>query len=98
MNNMLTLEEVKDYLEVDQHSIEKFIRQEKLRAYRIGGEYLRFRKEDVLNLQQEILPAGKLRKPSQTFFSRVSDFWRFNNIYLLAVILLVLLTFFVVQE
>ena len=37
MNNMLTLDEVKNFLEVEQQVIEKFIQDEVLHAYKIGG-------------------------------------------------------------
>ena len=40
MNNMLTLEEVKAFLELDQTEIEKHLKHGKLRAYKIGGTFL----------------------------------------------------------
>lgn len=88
MNNMLTLEEVKNYLEVEQAVLEKYISQGKLNAYKIGGTFVRFRKEDVLNLRYEIAPTIKTGKQKKTgIFSKIADFWRFNNFYLISILL-----------
>jgi excisionase family DNA binding protein len=87
---MLTVEEVKNFLGVSQDDIEKYLKQGKLNAYKIGGTYLRFRKEEVINLRQEILPRKKT-SPSVSLFSRVADFWRFNNFYILSLILVVVI-------
>ena len=98
MNNMLTLEEVKSYLEVEQQEIEKYIGQGKLHAYKIGGTYLRFRKEEVLNLRYELAPAAKKKKPRAGFGSRVYDFWRFNNFYIISLVLVGALVYFLVRS
>lgn len=99
MNNMLSLEEVKNYLEIEQREIEKFIQQNKLHAYKIGGVYLRFRKEEVLTLRHELAPKRKQgKKTKRSLVSRAADFWRFHNVYILTLFLFILLTIFLVQE
>jgi excisionase family DNA binding protein len=88
MNNMLTIEEVKSFLDVDQTELEKHLKAGKLHAYKIGGTYLRFRKEEVLNLRSELMP----KKPagsSVSMGSRLGDFWRFNNFYIVSLVIVV---------
>lgn len=97
MNSMLTLEEVKNYLELEQEELEKYIHQGKLNAYKIGGAYLRFRKEDVLNLQHEIAPSFKKKKNNANLFTRIFDFWLFNNFYILSIILVAVVAYFVIK-
>ncbi len=87
MNNMLTLEEVRTFLEVENEVLEKYLKQGKLHAYKIGGIYLRFRKEEVLTLRSELLPKKNKAASGGSFFSRVADFWRFNNFYILSLLL-----------
>lgn len=85
---MLTAEEVKNFLEVDQPSFDKFLKEGKIHAYKIGGTYLRFRKEDVLTLRAQLMP----RKSSQAGVSlgaRIADFWRFNNFYIISLLIAV---------
>ena len=83
MNNMLTLEEIKRYLEIDQEEIEKHLKQGKLHAYKIGGTYLRFRKEEVLTLREKISVKPKIGA-NATVLSKISDFWHFNNFYIVS--------------
>ena len=94
MNNLLTLEEVKNFLGIDQERIERFLKQGKLHAYKIGGTYIRFRKEEILNLHTELLPKPK----GKPFLARVGDFWRFNNFYILSSLVLVALTILILRS
>lgn len=82
---MLSIEEVKSFLDVQQPQIEKFLKEGKLHAYKIGGTYIRFRKEEVLTLRHELpRPSDKKAAAKRSFFSRVFDFWRFNNFYIVS--------------
>ena len=97
MNSMLTLEEVRNYLEIDQQKVEDLIRRKKLNAYKIGGTYLRFRKEEVLNLRAES-PAGKAKPEARpSALSKISDFWRFNNFYIISILLILALAVLAVR-
>ena len=85
MNNMLTSEEVRNFLEVDQPSFDRFLKDGKLHAYKIGGTYLRFRKEDVLTLRAQIAP--KKTRQGGSLGARIGDFWRFNNFYIISLLI-----------
>lgn len=89
MNSLLSIEEVKNYLQIEQEEIERYITQGKLHAYKIGGTYIRFRKEEVLNLRLEVGPKKKKNRPP--LLARIADFWRFNNFYIVSLILIVIL-------
>ena len=93
MNNMLTLDEVKNFLGVEQQVIEKFIQDEVLHAYKIGGVYIRFRKEEVLGLKYDVLLKKKKSAASGSFGQRVWDFWRFNNFYIISVLIIAALAY-----
>lgn len=93
MNNMLTLDEVKNYLEVEQQVLEKFIRDGLLHAYKIGGVYIRFRKEEVLGLKYDVLLKKKKTGASGSFGQRLGDFWSFNNFYIISLLIIVGLVF-----
>ncbi len=93
MNNMLTLDEVKNFLEVEQQVIEKFIQDEVLHAYKIGGVYIRFRKEEVLGLKYDVLLKKKKNEAAGSFGQRLWDFWRFNNFYIISVLIILALAY-----
>jgi excisionase family DNA binding protein len=90
---MLTLDEVKNFLGVEQQVIEKFIQDEVLHAYKIGGVYIRFRKEEVLGLKYDVLLKKKKSTASGSFGQRVWDFWRFNNFYIISVLIIAALAY-----
>ena len=93
MNNMLTLDEVKNFLEVEQKVIEQFIRDEVLHAYKIGGVYIRFRKEEVLSLKYDVLLKKKPAGASVSFGQQLWNFWRFNNFYLVSLLIIAALAY-----
>ncbi|MBI4115844.1 MAG: DUF61 family protein [Candidatus Omnitrophica bacterium] len=94
MENLLSLEEVKSLFESNEEQINQLIQQGKLHVYKIGGTYLRFRKDEVLTLKQELY-ADKKTGLSVPWFLRIRDFWRFNNFYILSIILIAVLFYFV---
>jgi len=93
MNNMLTLDEVKNYLEIEQQVVEKFIRDGMLHAYKIGGVYIRFRKEEVLNLKYDVLLKKKKTGASVSFGQKLFNFWRFNNFYIISILIIAALAY-----
>ena len=93
MNNMLTLDEVKNFLEVEQQVLEKFIRDGALHAYKIGGVYIRFRKEEVLTLKYDVLLKKKTTEPSISFGQQLWNFWRFNNFYIISILIIAALAY-----
>ncbi len=97
MNNLLSPEEVKRFLEITEQDLDRFIHQGKLQAYKIGGAYLRFRKEDILTLKQEIHP-GKKTRLAVPWWTRFYDFWRFNNFYVLSLIFVAILFYFALRS
>ena len=82
---MLTTEEVRSFLEIDQTAFEKYLKAGKLPSYKIGGTYLRFRKEDVLNLRAQLAPKKSAHGPV-SLSARIGDFWRFNNFYIISLL------------
>ena len=92
---MLTVEEVKNFLEIDQAQLETFLKAGKIHAYKIGGTFLRFRKEEILTLRSELTP--KKQKNKNSFLSKLIDFWRFNNFYIISLVIMVVVAFFVIK-
>lgn len=88
---MLNINEVMNYLGVDRPRVEELIRKKKLRAYRIGGTYVRFRKEEVEELMPHVRHTQQLGPLS--VFDRVRDFWRYYNFYILSFVFVTLLLY-----
>ena len=94
---LLTEEEVKSYLKVDSPEIEQLIRRGKLTAYRVGGSFVRYRKDQVIALRS----GYKFRMPDQlerNWFDKIWDFINFYSIYILLSFLVVLLVVYFTQR
>ena len=96
MDNLLSSEEVRRYLELRDGDLDRLIQTGRLHAYKIGGAFLRFRKDEILTLKQEF-QSGKKIKLSVPWFARVLDFWRFNNFYILSLLLIAALFYFLLR-
>lgn len=97
MDNLLSLEEARRFLGFADGEIDRLIQSGKLQAYKIGGTYLRFRKDDILTLKQE-LRSGKGKAFSLPWLVRVREFWRFNNFYIISLFLIAVLFFIVIRS
>ena len=97
MNSLLSEDEVKQLLELQEKELSDLIDRGRLQAYKIGGAYMRFRKDDVLTLKQEI-HSKKKTGPSVSWFSKTANFWKFNNFYILSILLIGVLIYFVIRS
>lgn len=78
---LLTLEEAARRLGLPAESVENLILEGKLPSFRLAGNLLRFRLKDVETLRLE---REKKRGRRPSLFDRVSDFFYFNDFYLVA--------------
>ena len=93
---LITEEEVKSYLKIDSPDIEQLIRRGKLTAYRVGGSFVRYRKDEVIAIKS----GRKFRLPDQferNWFDKMRDFLNFYGIYIILSVVIVALTIYFVQ-
>ncbi len=96
-DGLLTEEEVKSYLGLDHVGVEKLIRRRKLTAYRLGGSYVRYRKDEVTALKN----GRKFQMPGQlerNWFDKIRDFLNFYSIYILLFLLAVSAAAYLLQS
>lgn len=90
---LLTVREVAVVLNISEREVMNLAETEVIPAYKVGGVYLRFKKEQVLDyLKTRKLPVHKLTTASSNSLQdKISDFLYFNDFYILAVALIALL-------
>ena len=96
-DGLLTEEEVKSYLKVDSGALGQLLRRGKLTAYKVGGSFVRYRKDEVVALRS----GRKYRLPDEigrSGFDRARDFINFYGVYILLSILAVLLAVYFLQS
>ena len=97
---LLTLTEVSRLLEISQEAVKKLVKKGELPAYKIGGAFLRFRKEQIEAIRKEIparfTEAGKPERPlkpkeevtySESQRDRIADFFYFNDFYIISAVI-----------
>lgn len=109
---LLNLKEAADLLGLTEEEVKRFVSRGKIPAYKIGGEFLRFKKDQVEALRGRIkilkhqsVPIEKItpddiarRKTMYSAWDRVRDFLYFNDFYFLAAILIALLIFVILKK
>jgi excisionase family DNA binding protein len=94
---MLTVRDVSVILEVSEKDVLDLTESGRLPGYKVGGVYLRFKKEQVeqYKKEQSRLVPKTVKDETENLSGRISDFFYFNDFYLLALILVVLLGYLV---
>jgi len=80
---MLSLQEVMEYLNLDKAGVEGLVKKDRLNAYKIGGVYLRFKKDQVIDLMKLLVKETPQDNPK---FEKLRDFWAYNNFYIIAIL------------
>ena len=90
---LLTVRDVSSILGISEKEVINLAENGIIPAYKIAGVYLRFKKEQILEFQKsDKVAAEKIHVPQKyTARDRVSDFFYFNDFYILAVLIIVLL-------
>jgi len=96
---MLTVRDVAIMLGVSEKDVLDLTESGIIPGYKVGGVYLRFKKEQVQEYQKKSRPftskTSDLEKNS--FGDRLSDFFYFNDFYILAGALIILLLAVILQ-
>ena len=93
----LNIKDVSEYLRISQEEVEELVEKGEIPAYRIGGTYLRFRKDQIEAIKSKFLDkTKKIRENiplqnSYTRFEKVKDFLYFNDFYIISAIIIVII-------
>ena len=95
---LLNLTEVKQLLVLNDEEVMKLVREGKLNAFKIGGTYLRFDKNQVVALKTRMDVVKHAKDSRYSFWSRITDFLKFYGLYILSVaVILYVLYYFLVK-
>lgn len=76
--------EAADYLGISKNKLNEFIRDKKLPAYKIGGQFLRFYQKDLDAIKKE-------PHPDHSVFAKLKDYIYYNDFYIIVAILIIIL-------
>ncbi len=95
---LLTVRDVSLILGISEKEVIDLAQSYKLPAYKVGGVYLRFKREQIEEFKKSLKPLEHKTNTSAkySFQERLSDFFYLNDFYILSalIILLILLIIF----
>lgn len=90
---LLTVREVSQILDISEREVLDLAENATLPAYKIGGEYLRFKRFQVEEFKKKSLNTKSHHLQNYTTGERISDFFYFNDFYIFSIILIALMLF-----
>ena len=93
---LLATREVSQILEISEKDVIALTKLNKIPHFKIAGEFLRFKKDDIQQLKEEIQTKFNIHKEKVPQSEQLREFLRFNDFYLVSslVIMLLLWTIF----
>jgi excisionase family DNA binding protein len=93
----LTVREVAGYLNITEKEVIDLAQSGVIPAYKVGGVYLRFKKEQIEGVRHKIDPNQSLVRIEGTSAEKVRDFVYHNDFYILSLIVIFVLLYFIVK-
>ena len=95
---LLTTREVSNILGVVEKDIIEMTKNGRSPHYKVAGEFLRFRKAEIIKMKDEIQNKFSLSPSRSTFGARMREFFYFNDFYILSAGLILFLVWFIFKS
>ncbi|MFH1269829.1 MAG: helix-turn-helix domain-containing protein [Candidatus Omnitrophota bacterium] len=98
---LLTVRDVSSILGISEKEVMDLVENKQLEAYKVGGVYLRFKQEQITEFRKSFRPIVHKQKTSvphkYNLRDGVSDFLYFNDFYILAALIILLILVIIFQ-
>ncbi len=102
MEKLWTTSEVAKCLGIPDGEVQRLVQQGELTGYKLGGQFLRFRPEQVQQLKGKLRVRSAVPQPSRPkkllSLVPVRDFLYFNDFYIVSAMLLALLVVYLIAS
>ncbi|MDP2938094.1 MAG: helix-turn-helix domain-containing protein [Candidatus Omnitrophota bacterium] len=97
---LLTVRDVSLILGISEKEVMDLVESKQLDAYKVGGVYIRFKQEQITEFRKLFKPASKKTIVFQkyTLKDRISDFFYFNDFYILSILIILLILVIIFQK
>lgn len=93
MEKLWTTAEAAKFLGIGEGDVEQLVQEGKLTGYKLGGQFLRFRPEQVKSVKSKLggqtFTPPDAQAPARMWKERVRDFIYFYDFYILSFVLLI---------
>lgn len=90
-DKLITVREASKELGISEKELIDLAEQEKIPSYKIGGEFLRFRKDDLFDVKNEVKQILNVVDDKIGFGELIYDFFYFNDFYIVSFLIMAVL-------
>lgn len=94
-DQFISIREAAQLLKVSEKKIMELSQAGKLQSYRIAGQFVRFKREEILNIKMTGEVAAENTHFEYTSQERVKDFFYFNDFYIISFIITALFLYII---
>lgn len=94
---LLTVRETAQYLGVTEGEVIDLTEKGTIPAYKVGGVYLRYTKEQLDTVKHKIKPASQEELTRYSLFEKLGDFMYYNDFYIFSLLFISLLIFLILN-
>jgi excisionase family DNA binding protein len=94
-DQFISVREAAQILRISESKVMELVEEHKLQAYRIAGQFIRFKRSEVLSLRGQGTVASETTQYEYTAAERVSDFIYFNDFYIFSIGLIIAFLFII---
>jgi excisionase family DNA binding protein len=95
MSPYVTVREASQMLGVSEGKVMALVDEKKLQAYKIAGQYLRLKREDVAQMRSSGLVESETVKFAYTVQERFRDFLVYNDFYIMSFVIILALLYII---
>ncbi len=88
---LITLRKASEILNIPENEILDLAKNNKIPHYFIGGEFIRFRKEDLIKAKENLYKALNIKPRDYTLTDRLKDFFYYNDFYIFSSAIIIFL-------
>lgn len=95
---LFTTREVSHTLGISEKDVIDLANKNLIPHFKVAGEFLRFRKEDVLRIKPVIKKKYNLPEKNYRFLEKVREFIYFNDFYLVSAVMVIFLLWIIIKD
>ncbi len=88
---LITIREVSQILGITEKEVIDLAKRKKIPSYLIGGEFLRFPKEEIFKLKEKIQKEFNISEKTIPFREKLYNFFYFNDFYIISFLIILVL-------
>lgn len=95
---LLTTREASHFLSISEKDIIELANNNVIAHFKLGGEFLRFRREDLINIKPIIKKQYNLPEKKHARRERLREFLYFNDFYIISATIIIVLAYFILKD